>query len=271
MAHVLQRSCTLFADPVPALVACSACPQVEAAIRNGTHYCDIAGEVHFIRKTATSLHGAAAAKNVKVVHACGFDSVPSDLGALLLVEHMRSKLQRAPHAISNLVQEAKGAQSGGSLESVLLQYMLPEDEMKGCEDPFCLNPQKSAQRVPNRYEVDTFGMRYDRGLQCWKYPFQFAPINSRVVRRSAALLDYSDGFQCALHHSTSAACVHARGPHCCVLVRHTRCTLSHAERTQIVLGAQSLLGHNLVRFMLPCESASLCQGQQSHGRVSVAT
>ena len=60
--------------------------QVEAAVRNGTHYCDIAGEVHFLRKTIEKLHAEAHVKKVKIVHSCGFDSVPSDLGAHMLVE-----------------------------------------------------------------------------------------------------------------------------------------------------------------------------------------
>lgn len=70
----------------PVQQACSLPLQVEAALRNGTHYCDIAGEVHFLRKTVERLHAEAQAKKVKIVHSCGFDSVPSDLGAHMLVE-----------------------------------------------------------------------------------------------------------------------------------------------------------------------------------------
>ena len=175
--------------------------QVEAAIRNGTHYCDIAGEVHFMRKTVSALHDQAVAKSVKVVHSCGFDSVPSDLGTLMLVEHMRKKLGRPCARVCLLVNEVKGAQSGGSIESMLEQYMLPTDEIAECENPFCLNPKKAKDgaeaRVPYADETDHFGMRYNKHLQRWTYPFQFAPINSRVVRRSAAMLGYSPAFRSA--------------------------------------------------------------------------
>jgi short subunit dehydrogenase-like uncharacterized protein len=76
-----------------AVLECSLLLQVEAAVRNGTHYCDIAGEVHFMRRTAERLHAEAQAKKVKIVHSCGFDSVPSDLGAHMLVEVRRHRLR----------------------------------------------------------------------------------------------------------------------------------------------------------------------------------
>lgn len=109
--------------------------QIEAAVRNSTHYVDIAGEVHFIRKSIRELHDSAAARNVKVVHSCGFDSVPSDLGALMLVEHMRSALARSPKRINLLVNDIKGAQSGSSLQSMFESYMLPPEEIELCENP----------------------------------------------------------------------------------------------------------------------------------------
>ena len=173
--------------------------QVEAAVRNGTHYCDIAGEVHFVRKTTSTLHTAATEKGVKIVHACGFDSIPSDLGTLLLVEHMQKKLQRQCARVDLLVNEVKGAQSGSSWHSLFQQYMLPDEEIELCDDPFCLNPpdKKKAESKPHAAETDQFGMRYNKHLQCWTYPFQFAPINSRIVRRSNAFLQYSPAFRCA--------------------------------------------------------------------------
>ena len=157
-----------------------------------------------MRKTTSALHDQAVQKNVKVVHSCGFDSVPSDLGALMLVDHMRKKLGKPCARVCLLVNEVKGAQSGGSIESMLEQYLLPTDEIKECENPFCLNPKNkdgAESRVPNRDETDQFGMRYNKYLQRWTYPFQFAPINSRVVRRSAAMLGWSPAFRCGSRHN----------------------------------------------------------------------
>lgn len=122
--------------------------QVEASLRTGTHYCDIAGEVHWMRKTVSTLHAAARAKNVKIVHSCGFDSVPSDLGAYLLAQHMRTELERPCARIDMLVNEVKGGFSGGSLQSMFEQYMQPADEIQDCSDPYCLNPMVRSPRLP---------------------------------------------------------------------------------------------------------------------------
>lgn len=54
-----------------------------------------------------------------------------------------------------------------------------------------------AVRSPSKEETDQFGMRYNQHLNRWTYPFQFSPVNSRVVRRSAALLGYSPNFKYA--------------------------------------------------------------------------
>lgn len=50
-----------------------------------------AGELHWVKSNVQRHHAAAEAKGVRVVHCCGYDSVPSDLGALMLVEHARTK------------------------------------------------------------------------------------------------------------------------------------------------------------------------------------
>lgn len=212
--------------------------QVEAAIRNGTHYCDIAGEVHFMRKTTATLHASAAAKNVKVVHSCGFDSVPSDLGTLLLVQHMKTKLGRACARVDLLVNDIKGAQSGGSLQSMFEQYLLPTEEVALCADPFCLNPPLAAggtQREATADERDHYGLRYNSRLKRWTYPFQFAPINARVVRRSNGFLQYSPNFKCA----RSPYLVPCGGQ----AVQCKRATSRRGARVQIQRGARGRGAH----------------------------
>ncbi|NJR41414.1 MAG: hypothetical protein HC767_00900 [Akkermansiaceae bacterium] len=138
---------------------------------------------------------------------------------------MREEFARKPSRINLMVNHMKGAQSGGSLITMFEQYMLPDDEMQLCEDPFCLDavptkdgkgaassssstggagvqkqeagkdadPASGSIRTPKLREVtteetDQFGVRYNKQLNKWTYPFQFSPINSRVVRRTCALL-----------------------------------------------------------------------------------
>jgi short subunit dehydrogenase-like uncharacterized protein len=225
------------------------CLQVDAAVRNGTHYCDIAGEVHFMCKTLRSLHDTATNKNVKVVHSCGFDSTPSDLGTLLLVEHMAKKLQKQCARVDLLVNEIKGAQSGGSLQSMFEQFELPEDVLKECDHPFCLNPrpkgtegQEGTLRAPTKEEKDQFGMRYNKALQRWTYPFQFSPINTRVVRRSAALLGYSPNFRCASgagHCAFSASVMQTRFRALHMPTRERRASRSLAPASRLPVGSKA--------------------------------
>ena len=132
------------------------------------------------------------------------------------MQHMDEHFSRKPSRINLLVNDMKGTQSGGSLITMFEQYMLPDDEMQLCEDPFCLDavPTKDSKggnsagseaakqeggkegragspphpRPAMDEETDQFGVRYNKQLNKWTYPFQFSSINSRVVRRTCALL-----------------------------------------------------------------------------------
>jgi len=88
-----------------------------------------------------TLHDAARQKGVKIVHSCGFDSIPSDLGVLLLSRHMKRAFQRQCARIDLLVNEAKGGFSGGSIQSVFAQEAASEDAIRACKDPYCLCPR----------------------------------------------------------------------------------------------------------------------------------
>ncbi len=57
---------------------------VAACIENGTDYCDLTGEVQWMRKMIDKHHEAAKAKGIRIVHTCGFDSIPSDMGVYFL-------------------------------------------------------------------------------------------------------------------------------------------------------------------------------------------
>ncbi len=59
-------------------------PLVESCVKNRTNYCDLTGEVPFIRESIDLFHERALDNKIKIIHSCGFDSIPSDLGVLLL-------------------------------------------------------------------------------------------------------------------------------------------------------------------------------------------
>src|SRR5213594_1574953 len=97
-------------------------PLVEACARAGTDYADLTGEVLFIRDTIDRFHDVAKASGARVVHGCGFDSIPGDLGVLLLHE-AAGELGETTLVVTAL----KGGPSGGTIEAV----RGPIDEMRG--------------------------------------------------------------------------------------------------------------------------------------------
>jgi len=94
---------------------------VEACAQAGTDYADLTGEVLFMRETIERFHEVAAASGARIVHNCGFDSIPSDLGVLVLHQHA-GELEDTTFA----VRAMRGGFSGGTLASLTGQL----DEMR---------------------------------------------------------------------------------------------------------------------------------------------
>ena len=64
-------------------------PVVEACARAGTHYADLTGEVLFVRDAIDRVDALARETGARIVHACGYDSIPSDLATMLLARRAR--------------------------------------------------------------------------------------------------------------------------------------------------------------------------------------
>ena len=163
---------------------------VAACVKHGTHYVDITGETPWVRDLIDRHHEAANAQGTRIVPCCGFDSVPSDLGAWLVVQAMQQRhgedctLIKASHAM-------KGGLNGGTVASML--NMLDGGDDKRFNQAFLLNPAGSAPADQSTH-ADPFAPHHDADFDAWLGPFVMGPINTRVVRRSAALLGYGAGF-----------------------------------------------------------------------------
>ena len=163
---------------------------VAACVAHGTHYVDITGETPWVRDQIDLHHERAAAEGIRIVPCCGFDSCPSDLGAMLVVQAMRQRHQaevaqiKASHAI-------KGGVNGGTIASMV--RMLEAGQEKRLLDPFLLNPAGTAPADTAAHD-DPFAPHHDDDFDAWLGPFVMGPINTRVVRRSAALLGYGPAF-----------------------------------------------------------------------------
>src|SRR5918994_292677 len=94
------------------VIATNGMDLVEACAKGGTHYADLTGEMLFMRATIEGFDAAAKESGARIVHGCGFDSIPSDIGVLLLHE-AAGELE----ATTLLVRQLKGGASGGTVAS----------------------------------------------------------------------------------------------------------------------------------------------------------
>jgi short subunit dehydrogenase-like uncharacterized protein len=166
----------------------------EACATSGTHYADLAGEVLFVRDCIDRFHDRAVASGARIVNSCGYDSIPSDLGVLLL--HERAA-QDGAGALTDTVLKAalKGGFSGGTIDSMRAQMeAIAADRSRAAivADPYALSPDRGGEADLGP-QPDAFPPRRDPVLGEWTAPFVMASYNSRIVRRSNALTGWSYG------------------------------------------------------------------------------
>ena len=157
---------------------------VAACVERRTHYVDITGETPGARGLIDRHHEKAAHDGTRIVPCCGFDSVPSDLGAWLVAEAMRTR-HGEPCIDVQACFSMRGGVNGGTLASAL--NLMETGEASRVADPFLLNPPGTAPRG-GAIHADPIGPHHDPDFDAWLGPFVMGPVNTRVVRRSAALL-----------------------------------------------------------------------------------
>ena len=87
--------------------------------KNGTHYCDLTGEVPFIRESIDAYDKVAKKNECRTILSCGFDSIPSDIGVLFLQSEAKRKYDRFCSEIKYYVRATKGGLSGGTIASMI--------------------------------------------------------------------------------------------------------------------------------------------------------
>jgi short subunit dehydrogenase-like uncharacterized protein len=166
---------------------------VAACARGGTDYCDLTGEVQWMRRMIDAHHARARETGARIVHTCGFDSIPSDLGVLLLQETMRERHGTHCPRVRLYVTRMRGGASGGTVASMLQavdEAAADRTVRRVLGNPHALDPEP---RRGTPEERDQVGVRYSEELRQWTGPFVMASVNTRVVRRSNALLGYPWG------------------------------------------------------------------------------
>lgn len=170
-------------------------PLVQACAAAGTDYADLTGEVLFVRESIDLCHEQAAATGARIVHSCGFDSIPSDLGVLLLHNAALADDAGTLEDTVLVLTAVRGGFSGGTIASGMGQW----DEARAnaalaatVRDPYALSPDRSAEPDLGS-ERDLAWVGRDQDLGIWTGPFVMAGYNTRIVRRSNALQDWAYG------------------------------------------------------------------------------
>lgn len=155
---------------------------VKSCVKNTSDYVDITGEFFWIREMIDLHHKKASSKGVRIIPACGYDSIPSDLGTFFASSRIKEPIKRIEsfHA-------GQGGISGGTTETGFSMGDL--NLGKKMNDPFVLNPENSVSKEQKLLGSDSIGLKKNSLIKSWTGPFIMAVSNTRVVRRSAALLE----------------------------------------------------------------------------------
>lgn len=163
-------------------------PLVAAAARAGTDYCDLTGEPQWMQRMIDAHQAEAQQSGARIVHTCGFDSIPSDLGVWFTQQQASERLGEPCTRIAMRVKAMKGGASGGtvaSLMNVVEETSRDPGLRKVLTNPYALAPagMRSGPRQANVALPE-----HDEVSGEWLAPFIMASINTRVVFRSHALL-----------------------------------------------------------------------------------
>lgn len=166
-------------------------PLVASCAKLGTHYVDLSGEPVWMHDMINTYQQQATASGARIVHSCGFDSVPFDLGVLHLQNEARERFGRPCQQVHARVRAMKGAYSGGTASSLnATEDAIAHNEqlLAIMQDPFCL---ANGFRGPEQPAGDT--IYEDRMIGQWVMPFIMAVINTKNIHRSNALMGHPYG------------------------------------------------------------------------------
>lgn len=166
---------------------------VRLCAETGTHYCDLTGEINWMRSMAEEYGSSAEASGARIVHNCGFDCIPSDLGTFYIQNRMQELHGVYAPRVKFRVVKFEGGMSGGTAASAInmMEETARDPSLRELmADPYALNPPNMPRGDDGADQVNA---EYDQDFQQWTAPFIMGPVNTRVVRRTHALLGYPWG------------------------------------------------------------------------------
>ncbi len=174
-------------------------PLVAACAAAGTDYADLTGESLFIRESIDLYHKQAADTGARIVHSCGFDSIPSDLTVYALYKAAQADGAGELTDTDYVLRGFSGGVSGGTVASMLELFTMTSDDAelrRTMMDPYTLTTDRGAE--PELGHQSDTPWRRGRDIApelagTWTGAFVMAVANTRIVRRTNALLDWDYG------------------------------------------------------------------------------
>jgi short subunit dehydrogenase-like uncharacterized protein len=165
-------------------------PLVAACAAAGTDYVDLTGEPEFVDRMWIAHHAEAERTGARLVHCCGFDSIPHDLGAYFTVQQLP---EGVPLTVNGYVRSGASF-SGGTYHSAINAFARARQTVGAAKE------RRRGEPLPPGREVHSAspGIRRDDELGGWIVPLP--TIDGAIVRRSAAGLDrYGPNFTYGHH------------------------------------------------------------------------
>lgn len=169
---------------------------VAACADNGTHYCDLTAEPQWMRAMIDAHEDRARETGARIVHSCGHDSIPSDLGVQFIQDAAMDRFGQPCKRVATRVARMKGGFSGGTAASFLNAMRLRETDPGFSAlslDPYALCPAGDREGPDGPDRMMPIEINWDADLEAWTKPYFMGPMNSKVVRRTNAILGYPYG------------------------------------------------------------------------------
>ena len=164
---------------------------VESCAKNGTDYVDLTGEPGWMYEMINAHKETAEASGARIVFSCGFDSIPFDLGVYFVQQAAKDKFGKPAQHVRGRVKAMNGEFSGGTIASLgatMATLKKKPELIKVLANPFSLT-----EGFEGPAQLDDSKVLLDEKINMWVAPFVMAPINTKNIHRSNALLDHQYG------------------------------------------------------------------------------
>ena len=164
---------------------------VQSCAKNGTDYVDLTGEPGWMYEMINAHKETAQASGARIVFSCGFDSIPFDLGVYFVQQAAKDKFGKPAQHVRGRVKAMNGEFSGGTIASLgatMATLKKKPELIKVLANPFSLT-----EGFEGPAQLDDSKVLLDEKLNMWVAPFVMAPINTKNIHRSNALLDHQYG------------------------------------------------------------------------------